>query len=68
MSMAEVRVKGWGNSLGIIIPKDVAHHDGLKKGDLIKVDILKGKKKDGFGMFKGISSFKEDEEEHEDLW
>ena len=37
----KTRLKEWGNSLGIIIPKEIIDHDGLNKGDTIKVDIIK---------------------------
>jgi len=66
--MAEVKVKQWGNSLGLIIPNDIAKTEEIDKGDTIKVDILKEKRIDAFGMFKGIPSFKREKYEHEDLW
>jgi len=50
--MAEARIKQWGNSLGIIISKD----------------IVKEKRMDGFGIMKNIPSFKEDKEEHKEFW
>ncbi|MBU0615671.1 MAG: AbrB/MazE/SpoVT family DNA-binding domain-containing protein [Nanoarchaeota archaeon] len=68
MTMAEVRVKEWGNSLGIVIPKELVKHVGLHKGDTIKVDIVSSKKIDGFGMFKGIGKYKEEEEPHKEFW
>ena len=68
MTMAEVKVKQWGNSLGLIIPNDIAKTEEIDKGDTIKVDILKEKRIDAFGMFKGIPSFKREKYEHEDLW
>jgi len=66
MTMAEVKVKEWGNSLGIIIPKEIVRHVGLNKGETIKVDIIKEKRIDGFGMFKGVGSFKREKDERED--
>lgn len=36
--------------------------------DVKELEKTKKKKANGFGMLKGSPSFKEDEEEHEDLW
>lgn len=68
MTMAEVQVKEWGNSLGIIIPKEIIEHDGLNKGDTIKVDIIKRNRRDGFGAFKGIGKFQRDTEHRDNLY
>ena len=66
MSMAEVKIKQWGNSFGVLLPKDLVQHENLKKGDIVKLDIVSSKRIDGFGIFKGSSRFME-EPEHEDL-
>lgn len=68
MSMTTVKVKEWGNSLGVIIPKEIVEHVSLHAGDEIKIDIIKNKRIDGFGMFKNLPRFKEEREEHEDFW
>ena len=68
MTMAEVKVKEWGNSLGLIIPREIVKHVDLHKGEIIKIDIIKSKKIDGFGMFKGAPSFKREKDHREDLW
>ena len=68
MTMAEVKVKQWGNSLGLIIPKDIARIENLNEGDLVKIDLSKEKRVDAFGIIKGMPSFKEDEEEHKEFW
>lgn len=68
MSIAEIEVKQWGNSLGCIIPKDIVEHEGINKGDIIKIDIIKNKRIDGFGLFKGKPRFEEEEEGHKELW
>ena len=68
MVMAEARVKQWGNSLGLIIPKEITKLEDINAGDLIKVEILKDKRVDAFGIFKGAPSFKEDEDEHQEFW
>jgi len=41
MCHATVEVKKWGNSLGIIIPKDKVVELGLSEKDIIDIDILK---------------------------
>ncbi|MBS3103171.1 AbrB/MazE/SpoVT family DNA-binding domain-containing protein [Candidatus Woesearchaeota archaeon] len=66
--MAESKVKKWGNSLGIIIPKDIVKIEEVNEGDIIKVDIIKEKKISGFGIFKGAPPYKEEEEGHEEFW
>ena len=68
MTMAEVKVKKWGNSMGVIIPRDVVRHEGIRVGDEIKADFLKKKGIDGFGIWKDAPAFKRDHDDHEDLW
>ena len=67
MTMAEVRVKEWGNSYGVILPKDLVKHMEINKGDTIKIDIIKKRKIDGFGMLRGIGKFEEEEISHEEF-
>lgn len=62
MVMTETKVKKWGNSLGLVIPKEIAKLEDLNEGDVVKMEILKEKRIDAFGMFKGAPPFtKEDE-------
>ena len=70
MTMAEIRVKKWGNSIGIIIPKDIVDIEGLSEGDIIKIDVMKNRRVDGFGMFKGLGMkpFKREKERRDDMW
>lgn len=68
MTMAEVEVKEWGNSLGVILPSELVKHIELHKGDTITIDIVKNKRIDGFGMLKGIGKFEEDPESHGVFW
>ena len=35
------RVKEWGNSLGVIIPKDIARKEKLKSEDEVLIEIRK---------------------------
>ena len=50
-SMAiEVKVKKWGNSLGIILPKELVNEKNIKINDKINVDIgVKADLSDIFG-------------------
>ena len=62
MATAETKIKQWGNSLGLVIPKEIAKREDLNVGDVVKVEILKEKSIDAFGMLKGSPRFgKEDE-------
>lgn len=68
MVTAETKIKHWGNSLGLIIPKEIVKHEDLTAGDIVKVEILKEKRIDAFGMFKNIPKFREEKEEHGEFW
>ncbi len=68
MCHATVEVKKWGNSLGIIIPKEKGAELGLSEKDIIDIDILKKVKVSGFGIAKRKKPFEREEPEHEDLW
>lgn len=53
-SMAiEVKVKKWGNSLGIILPKELVNEKNIKINDKINVDI--GVKADLSDIFKTLN-------------
>ena len=52
--MTETQVKKWGNSLGVILPKELVEKQHLKEND--KVDILVVKEadlSDMYGALKG---------------
>ncbi|MBE0524247.1 MAG: hypothetical protein IBX40_07945 [Methanosarcinales archaeon] len=68
MCHATVKLKKWGNSLGIVIPKDKIDELGLSEHDLIDIDIMKKEKISGFGIVKARAPFERDHAEHEDLW
>lgn len=68
MCHATVELKKWGNSLGVIIPKEKAIELGLSEKDVIDIDIVKKEKVTGFGLAKGKKPFAREEPEHEDLW
>ncbi|HLG23403.1 MAG TPA: AbrB/MazE/SpoVT family DNA-binding domain-containing protein [Candidatus Nanoarchaeia archaeon] len=62
MTVAESKIKKWGNSLGIIIPRKVAEQIDLKEGEEVSVDIIKKKRNDSFGIFKGAKPFHREED------
>ena len=66
--MIEVELKEWGNSVGVILPAEKLKELKLKKGDKIEIEIVPKKRIDGFGMFKGIGPYIEEEESHEEFW
>ena len=68
LNMTEVELKEWGNSIGVILPRDRLNSLGLKKGDKIEIEILVKKKIEGFGISKGAGSFKKEKETHEEFW
>lgn len=68
MCHATVELKKWGNSLGIIIPKDKIDELGLSEHDIIDINIMKKEKISGFGIAKGKLPFTREHAEHEDLW
>ena len=51
--------KKWGNSIGIIIPNELAKHEGIKANQKVRLLLLKDSSKvlrESFGMLKGKSS------------
>ena len=56
MIVVETEAKKWGNSLGIILPKDIVAKEHIKEHSKIRLLLLKdGSKtlKDVFGLAKG---------------
>ena len=56
METIEVKVKKWGNSLGVVIPKEVINSKNLKEGselELVIKPLNKTKVKNVFGILKG---------------
>ncbi len=62
---ADVEVKKWGNSLGVIIPHTIVKKLHLRDGSKIGLEISSKEKISGFGIAKGASSFKRELEERE---
>lgn len=56
MTMINVKVKKWGNSLGVIIPSEAIESKKIKENDEISLLIVKDSAKvlrETFGMAKG---------------
>lgn len=55
METKELKVKKWGNSFGIILPKDIVDKQNIKEGITVRINIQtknKTKSKDIFGILK----------------
>lgn len=61
----KAEAKKWGNSLGIVIPKEAVKKLGIKKGQQMDIEIKAKKKIDGFGIAKGAKPFEEEAIDHE---
>lgn len=56
MTIIEAKVKKWGNSFGIIIPRETIANKKIKENQNISIIILEDSKKafmESFGMGKG---------------
>jgi len=60
----EAELKAWGNSLGIIIPKEVLNELDLRKGDKVEMDLIPKKRIDGFGIAHGARPFEDHDRDH----
>ncbi len=74
MEFQDIKVKKWGNSFGIIIPKDIVDKQNIIEGGTVSINIQsknKTKVKDIFGLLKGKLKRDTDEvmkEVDKDLW
>lgn len=56
METKDVKIRKWGNSFGVIIPKEIVKNQDIKEGMFVRINIqLKNKTKAGniFGILKG---------------
>jgi hypothetical protein len=67
MIHAKLQVRRWGNSLGVVIPKDILKEENVGEKDMVDIVIVKKKKISGFGICKGASLYFESEDEHPDI-
>ena len=50
----EVKIKKWGNSLGVILPKEVVDKEKFKENEKVMINIVKeADLSDIFGSLKG---------------
>lgn len=62
-----VPVRKWGNSLGILLPKEVVDEIDVSEEDFVDIHMVKKKKVTGFGLCKGGSPFIEEDDSHADI-
>ena len=55
------RTRKIGGSLVVTIPKTIVDEEGLAENQVVKIEIQKVRRS-GFGLFKGIGSFSEEDE------
>ena len=67
MAMTEAKIRKWGNSLALIIPKEITRLEDLSEGDIVKMDVSKEKRVDAFGMLKGAPPFAKKDEADSDF-
>lgn len=67
MAMTEAKIRKWGNSLALIIPREITRLEDLSEGDTVKMDISKEKRVDAFGMFRGAPRFSKEDEGDNDF-
>ncbi|MGI0088384.1 MAG: AbrB/MazE/SpoVT family DNA-binding domain-containing protein [Nitrosotalea sp.] len=36
---AKSKLKRWGNSYGVIVPKDIIEKEGIKEGELVEISV-----------------------------
>ncbi len=67
MAHTVVEAKKWGNSIGIVIPKDVVEQLDLKPGEELDATFVKKERVDFFGIAKrrGLRPFVRDHDDHE---
>jgi len=55
---SETRLKAWGNSIGVVIPKEVLQHEKLSINDEVEIIIKKKMNplKEVFGKLKGVKA------------
>jgi antitoxin component of MazEF toxin-antitoxin module len=59
MSLAKTRKVG--GSLVVTLPKELVASKKIKEGEIVEI-LVKKVRKDGFGAFKGLSSFTAEDE------
>lgn len=64
-----VTVKKWGNSLGVVLPKEIVQKEGIRESEVIEVKIeRKPHVRELFGAFKFSKSTQEIKDEIRRGW
>ena len=55
---SEARLKAWGNSIGVVIPKEMLQHEKLSVNDEVEIIIKKKANplREAFGRLKGVKA------------
>ncbi|MDO8508492.1 MAG: AbrB/MazE/SpoVT family DNA-binding domain-containing protein [Nanoarchaeota archaeon] len=56
MSVIDVKVKKWGNSFGVVIPREVIESENIKEEEDVRLIVVKNSSKifkETFGIGKG---------------
>ena len=61
---AKTKVKCWGNSLGIVLPKALVEEEGLKEGEEVEVTV---RKTSDVRTLRGKFPFKDLQREKEEM-
>jgi len=65
MLEAELKVRKWGNSLGVVLPNEIVKKNGLKEGSVIEVFIPQ-KSKISLEKVFGTAKFKKSTQQLKD--
>lgn len=68
----KAKVRRVGTSVGVLIPKEIVEHEGIKVGQEIEISLLKRRKLEEiekmFGIAKGAKPFERDRTERLDRY
>ena len=39
--LAKSKLKRWGNSYGVLVPKEIVEKEGLKEGEMVEITVRK---------------------------
>jgi len=65
----KAKIREWGNSLGVIIPKDIVIKEELRPNDQVTITISKGENlEDFFGKLKANVDAQKMKDESRKIW
>ena len=62
--ITKTKVKRWGNSLGIVLPKTIVDEEGLKEGEEVEVTVRKAS---DVRLLRGKYPFKDLQHEKDEM-